>query len=137
MKLYSIEPAYQRSARRFEAGSPNSMGQAALHASLGLLNEIGLDEVQDRILNNTRRLIDGISVLPDLQLQSNCDPKRLSGIVSFKPLNGETQALRRRLAELKVFTAVRGEAIRLSPHFYQGGAAIGKLLNAVEYAIHK
>ncbi len=122
-------------ARRFETGSPNSMGQAALYASLGLLKEHGPEEVQARVLNNTRRLIDGISDLPALQLQSSCAPQRLSGIVSFKPLNGGSKALCHRLAQRNVYAAVRGEAIRLSPHFYQDGEAIAKLLNALEDAI--
>ena len=125
-----LEPS--ATARRFEAGSPNTVGQAALHASLGLLSDIGLDEVQARVLNNTHRLIEGISAVPGLQLQSDHEPKRRSGIVSLKSLNTETETLRRRLARLKVYVAVRGDAIRLSPHFYQDGPAIEKLLNALE-----
>ena len=44
--------------------------------------------------------------------------RRLSGIVSFRPRDGEVATLHRRLREHGVVCAVRGGALRWSPHFY-------------------
>ena len=51
-----------RSARRFECGSPNMLGVHALSASLSLLLEFGLAQVEQRVRENTRwlPLSDGI-----------------------------------------------------------------------------
>ena len=46
----SWEPA--KSARRFECGSNNMLGIKALSASVSLLQEIGMSEVERRILKN-------------------------------------------------------------------------------------
>jgi selenocysteine lyase/cysteine desulfurase len=121
-------------ARRFEAGSPNTMGQAALLASVRLLLDFGMDEVSRRVLANTDRLIHGISSLRGLRLTSQSDPSRRSGIVSFGPLRGSVNELHQALAEAGVSCVVRGASVRLSPHFYQGEDEMAALLEAVETA---
>ena len=73
--------------------------------------------------------------MPGLRLQSRAETARLSGIVSFEPVDGNPEALRHRLSRMKIFVAVRGTAIRISPHFYQGKPEIEHLLNGLEDAI--
>ena len=46
------------SARRFECGSPNMLGVHALHASLGLLLEVGVDQVSRLVSSKVSYLID-------------------------------------------------------------------------------
>ncbi len=122
-------------ARRFEAGSPNTLGQAALFASLALLEEVGFGQVEQRILDNTRRLSDGISRLAGIQLVRSTDPARYSGIVSFVSNEADPDALRRELSKSKCFVAVRDSALRVSPHFYQNGPPLKRLLNAIEATV--
>jgi selenocysteine lyase/cysteine desulfurase len=122
-------------ARRFEAGSPNTMGQAALFASLGLLEEVGFDEVERRILENTQQMTRAFRHMAALELRSSPVPERHSGIVCFEPLNKEPESVRRKLSKSGCFAAVRGSAVRISPHFYQHGQAVERLLNAIEDAI--
>jgi selenocysteine lyase/cysteine desulfurase len=107
------------SARRFEAGSPNSAGQAAMHASLGLLRGIGMDRVGKRVLQNTDFLLDRLQSIPGLTVASNPEPKRRSGIVSFNCASLPSQDLRRQLAARACSCAVRDGTLRVSPHFYQ------------------
>ncbi|HKJ21707.1 MAG TPA: aminotransferase class V-fold PLP-dependent enzyme, partial [Gammaproteobacteria bacterium] len=47
-----------KGARRFECGSPNMLGVHGLHASLSLLTEVGLDNIQRNVLSNSKYLID-------------------------------------------------------------------------------
>jgi cysteine desulfurase/selenocysteine lyase len=121
-------------ARRFEAGSPNLLGQAALHASLGLLEAVGLDSVEGRVLDNARRLRAAIGDIPGLALAGDAGPERISGIVSFSASSLPPPLLLQRLKRAGVVAAWRGDAIRLSPHFYQHGAQIEALLDALEHA---
>lgn len=121
-----------KSARRFEAGSPNTLGQVGLHASLSLLLEIGLEAIAQRILANTGSLLSGLSALPGVSLNSAREVTRQSGIVSFSAHQVEARELHKRLAQSGVTSAVRDGAVRLSPHFYQDEVVIQKLLQRVE-----
>lgn len=108
------------SAKRFEAGSPNSLGQAALHASTGLLLDYGIDRLAERVLANTGYLLAALAEIPGIRLSSREEPDRRSGIVSFRHEQTPPAAIYRTLQKSGVSCAVRGESIRLSPHFYQG-----------------
>ena len=123
------------SARRFEAGSPNSMGQAAMHASLRLLLEQGMESVGTRVLRNTARLIEALQAMPGLQLTSRTEPRRRSGIVSFRSERIPAQRLYRQLLDAGVGCALRGESVRLSPHFYQGEAVLDAFSGILESAL--
>jgi len=106
-------------ARRFEAGSPNSTGQAALHASVGLLLEQGVERIGRRVLRNTEFLLEELARLEGVQLISRSEPARRSGIVSFRSRSAPARELYRQLGALGTTCAVREGAVRLSPHFYQ------------------
>ena len=99
------------SARRFEAGSPNSTGQAALHASVGLLLEHGMERVGARVLRNTEFLLAGLTQLKGVQLVSHSEPARRSGIVSFRCDSVQARELYRKLAALGTTCAVREGAV--------------------------
>lgn len=118
-------------AQRFEAGSPNSLGQAALHEALGLLLEFGMEHVARRVLANTAMLVDGLGRIDGLRCQAPPDEHRRSGIVGFEPLQGALPDWLARLKDHGVVAAMRGATIRLSPHFYQGEEQIAGVLDAV------
>lgn len=125
--------APSRSGRRFEPGSPNTMGQVALNASLGVLEDFGQDRVAKWVLDNTARLFEALEGLPGVRLVSRPEPERRSGIVSFTA--GErTDKLYRELTRQGVICALREGMVRLSPHFYQHGKPLQDLLNVVEDA---
>ncbi len=119
-------------ARRFEAGSPNTLGQAALHTSLTLLLDSGIEYTSARVLANTARLLAGLGSLPDVEIRSPTEDARLSGIVSFSPGARDAREIFRRLSNAGVTCAFRNGAVRLSPHFYQDEAVINRILNHVE-----
>jgi selenocysteine lyase/cysteine desulfurase len=121
-----------RSAKRFEAGSPNTMGQTALSASANLLLEYGIENVSRRVLANTDRLIRSLQNLPGTRLCSPVAPERRSGIVCFAHENYAAHELHQRLVEAGVSCVIRGNAIRLSPHFYQGEQQLDEFMKIVE-----
>ena len=71
-----------RSAKRFEAGSPNTIGQAALHASVELLLDYGMENVGQRVLANTGFLIRNLEDIPGVRIAA-VTRGTPSGIVSF------------------------------------------------------
>lgn len=111
------EPA--GSARRFECGSPNMIAIHALHASIGVLLEVGMDQVEAAIRARTALVMDFIQQHADaFQLITPSKPERHAGIVTFRPLRENLDALFARLQAANVQCAKRAGGIRFSPHFY-------------------
>ena len=119
------------SALRFEAGSPNSLGQAAMHASLGVLLDQGMQRVAAQVLENTRALLEGLAAFPAVRVLSPSEPSRRSGIVTFASKSHTDSELHRALKIGGVVCARRGGGIRLSPHFYQGEKEIAEFFEVL------
>jgi len=115
-------------ARRFECGSPNMLGIQALHASLSLLTQIGITEIERRVLARAEHLFRAIDARNDLELVSSATPGRYAGIVTFRHRLQESAALHARLREHGVVCAARGGGIRFSPHFYTPTAQLDRAL---------
>jgi selenocysteine lyase/cysteine desulfurase len=120
------------SARRFEAGSPNSLGQAAMNASVRLLLEQGMETVEDRVLANTAHLLERLPGIPGVQMASRAAAARRSGIINITVRDQPAGELHRRLSDAGVTCALRGDGIRLSPHFYQGEQEIERFAKLLE-----
>jgi cysteine desulfurase/selenocysteine lyase len=111
------------SARRFECGSPNMLGVHALHASLGLLLEVGVDNVFNSVSSNVQYLIDILNK-NKADLISSTEPGRRAGIVTFRLPGVASETLFRQLQAQGVICALRGGGIRFSPHFYTPRAVV-------------
>lgn len=104
-------------ATRFECGSPNMLGIHALDASLSLLMETGIDEIQAAVEERVTRLV-GLVDQRGFDLLSPRQPERRAGILTFRVPGTDAQALFRKLIDRGVICAQRGGGIRFSPHFY-------------------
>ena len=124
-----------KTALRFEAGSPNTLGQVGMHASIGLLQSIGMPQVEAFIAENSVTLSTGLESMPGVELVRSFDPHRVSGIVSFRPANRNLVEIQQTLKRRGLICTVRGEAIRLSPHFYQAGRPVLEMLDLIEQTI--
>ncbi len=120
-----------RSARRFECGSPNMLGIYATEASLSLLEEVGMDTVEQQILDNSRWLCEQIQSDSGLELITDPRQERLSGIVTFKPVDQDIEAIHHKLSNAGVICVPRGGGIRFSPHFYTDRALIQQALDYI------
>lgn len=120
------EPA--SSARRFEPGSPNTLAQHALSASLGLLLSVGVTRVQEALQQRTAYLLHSLSAIAGIQILSPTQPNRRAGIVTFRAINHDSAVLHARLMEAGVICAQRGGGIRWSPHFYTSPRVLDKAL---------
>ncbi|MGB5278510.1 MAG: aminotransferase class V-fold PLP-dependent enzyme [Gammaproteobacteria bacterium] len=118
-------------AQRFECGSPNMMGIVALHASTGLLHDIGMETIESQVLANSASLIDKLRAVKGVEILSPTDQERRAGIVLFKRKDTDTAALYRHLQERNVICAMRGDGIRFSPHFYTTEAMLDAAVGGV------
>jgi len=105
------------SARRFECGSPNMLGIHALHASLSLLLETGMDAVAQRIRQNSEFFFNELESL-GYTIVTPRSADRFAGIVSFFHPSLDSSRIHAKLDENGIFCALRHGNIRFSPHFY-------------------
>ncbi|MGE5239311.1 MAG: aminotransferase class V-fold PLP-dependent enzyme [Chloroflexota bacterium] len=125
-----------KTARRFECGSPNMLGIHALSASLSLLLEIGMDEVENKVKSLSNYLVERILSEPGLDLVTPSDPARRAGIVTFRMRDGDSQGLYRFLGMNGVVCAFRAGGIRFSPHFYNSQEQLDRALELVLRYLH-
>lgn len=114
--MHNWQPA--QSARRFECGSPNSLSIHALHASISLLLDVGMAQIEKQLLQHVQLLNTLFADIPGVQILSPHQPARQSGIFTFNKQHAEPEALYQSLLDKGVVCALRGGGIRLSPHFY-------------------
>lgn len=118
-------------ARRFECGSPNMLCIHALEASVGVLLELGMQNVEAAVLNNASYLMARVNEHPRLELLTDSRAGRYAGIVTFRPQGFDVEALaklHRRLMARRVICASRGGGIRFSPHFHTSHAVLDQAL---------
>ncbi|UVL60192.1 aminotransferase class V-fold PLP-dependent enzyme [Pseudomonas sp. B21-032] len=123
------QPAH--SARRFECGSPNMLGAAALESSLALLEEVGINQVATALLERVYWLNEGLAAIPGVRVHSPQEPARRSGIVSFSIEGVENAQVYQRLKQEQVICIPRGPGVRFSPHFYTPRQIIDETLAIV------
>ena len=122
-------------ASRYEAGSPNTLGQVAMHASVSLLEAIGMPRVEACVTTNTRVLLQGLTDIPGVEPILPKNPQHISGIVSFVTPGHAIEEVFQTLKRRRLSCALRGGAIRLSPHFYQLGNPVKNMLNVIADSI--
>lgn len=124
-----------RSAKRFEPGSPNMLGIHALHASIGLLQEVGFDLIERSLRKNIAFLRERLSMVRGMALRTPEDPGRSAGILSLHVESADPDRLWRELMDERIICASRGGFLRLSPHFYTRQQALEKAVDSIQRVI--
>lgn len=122
----TLEWEVAKSARRFECGSPNMLGVHALNASLGLIEQLGIENICREVAALTGHIITQTKARSNLRLVSPEASQRRLGIVTFKPdMPAEAIAkLHKQLMQNNVICAYRAGGIRFAPHYYNTKAQI-------------
>ncbi len=120
----------QVGAGRFEEGTPNTPGIFGLGAAVDLLLEIGVENVAERVLSLTGRLVDGLRER-GARVASPRANGEASGIVAFEIPEEEPSRTVARLRERGVFVVHRRGCVRASPHFYNNENEIDQLIAAL------
>jgi selenocysteine lyase/cysteine desulfurase len=122
-----VELRLKPHAGRWESGTLNVGGIAALGASLGLLLGLGIDAVGARVLELTDRLCERARQA-GLGVYSSRRPGESSGIVSLTGLADPAAAVRRCRANGAIVNHRAGR-LRVSPHAYNSFDEIDHLID--------
>lgn len=133
-RMNYFEPAfkYAGTARKFEESALSWLDIAAFGAAVGLLLEVGIDVIEERVLGLARRLADGL-----VERGYNIiepwprEPEEWSGIVSFNRPGATEAELLRDLKAAGVITRTHRDFVRLSPHFYNTAAEVDRVLDVL------
>ncbi len=113
-------------AGRWESGTLNMGGIAALGASLALLQGVGVSAITERVFSLTDHLCEaaqraGVGVF------SSREPAERSGIVSLQ-VPGDPREMVRRCKAANMVVSQRGGRVRVSPHAYNNTDELDRLL---------
>jgi len=111
----------QPTAERFSLGSSGIMNQLGLHASVALIQEIGIEQIAERVL-----MLAGVAI-GDLQergyrIAADSVPAHRSGIVIVEV--DDPTASCAQLQAAGIICIPRGKGFRIAPHFYNTEAEI-------------
>jgi selenocysteine lyase/cysteine desulfurase len=103
----------------------------ALSASLSLLLEVGMKNVENELEKKVDHLIQQLEAHPRVNIISAREKERRAGIVTFTHTSLSSLELYQQLMEKQIICANRGGGVRLSPHFYTPAAIIDKAIAAI------
>jgi selenocysteine lyase/cysteine desulfurase len=124
-------------ARRYEVGTVNLPGVVGLHAALGLLLELGVENIAAEISRKRRWLAPELQNLGWQVLHADAPEANASGIISLWRDDANLAAWQTRLAQEGIVTSLRADRsrrhyLRLSPHFYNTDAELQRLLEIMK-----
>jgi selenocysteine lyase/cysteine desulfurase len=120
---------YFDDARVFELGWDNMTSFAGFAKAMELLEEIGIDNISQRVCSLSSYLIEALAK-HDIPVLTSHKKEHISGNVLIGPLddpNKVVDALQRE----NIWVNARGNGIRISLHFYNNLQDIDKLINAI------
>lgn len=126
---------YHPGGKRFEESGVSWLDIVAFHAAVALLEEVGHDVVEQRVLALSTRLGDQLSAAGFEVIEPwPRGPGESSGIVSCRLPGTPHTELLRRLRDAGIVAGSHLEAVRLSPHFYNSDADLDRAVAALTNA---
>jgi len=116
-------------ASRFEVGWSSVYSFVGAAASLHILLDVGISNIEKRVLALTSRLTEAVKER-GLRLQTPEEPECRSGIVNF--LINKPERLMKRLSKKGIIVSARAHGIRVSPHFYNTEEEIDQLIKELK-----
>lgn len=119
-------------ARRFEESSISVLDMAAFQAAVDLMQEVGTEAIEDRVLSLSGTLAQGL-VDRGYQLVEPWPrkAKESSGIVSFRRPGSTAGEVLRDLNAARVVGRLHADFVRLSPHFYNTPQEVERVLDVL------
>lgn len=121
---------FKPNAQRFEEGSLNTMSIHAFGASLDLLLETGLENIESRVMALGDKIIEQLNQR-GMKVYSSTRQEERSGNISFI-MDQDVSQLYEWMLQNKVKLTVRDGLIRLSPHFYNSEDEISRFFSLLD-----
>jgi cysteine desulfurase / selenocysteine lyase len=130
-KFHPYHFEYHDSAKRYDAGSYNLPGIYGVGAAIDWVLEVGLENLAQRVLALTDRLVAGVRA-KGYRVVSSRERGEASGIVAFISDVHDMEAIQRHLkTEHRIVIALRRKRLRASPHAYNTEREIDQLIDAL------
>lgn len=123
---YRMDP--DENARRYENGTLNQIGILSLHETLATLLDVGIDQIEDHILDLGDHLIAELHKF-GAPIFVDGERSERAGIISVKV--DDADRMFARLSKAKIEVSVREGWIRVSPHFYNTESDILAFVDAI------
>lgn len=120
-----------KDATRFECGSPNLLAAHALNASLDIILQFGLAQIQEKIQQHVQYLKTALENI-GAEIISNTSSTTSLGIICFKFPEVDSNELYKTLMNNNVICASRGGGVRFSPHFHTTYEVMDKAVERVD-----
>lgn len=117
-------------ALAFETGTMNVAGIYALGAAIELLMSVDIKRINDRILALNDLFFEGLKKR-GFKVVTSMEGGERSGILSFAPPS-DAGALYRFLTKRNILASLRGNLIRISPHFYNNETDVAAFFDALD-----
>lgn len=127
LDLFQYEKSPFADARRFSLGTPPVAHIVALEQALGLLTDIGVENIQRHNRALQSPLVKYLEESADYQILSSTKESERSAILSFTSDNYEE--VFKRLIAAKIICVMREGGIRVSTHIYNTPEDISKLIS--------
>jgi cysteine desulfurase / selenocysteine lyase len=121
---------FREDARRFEVATLPVQDFAGFAESVELLLEVGVDRIERQIRWVLEPLMEWLAAHPEVEVASDLDPARRSGIVAFRP--PEPERVFGRLRGAGVGCVLREGAIRFSPHLYNSREEMERVIEILK-----
>lgn len=129
--FFDYDQPLSPTASRFEAGTLSWPSVTGLIESITLLQEVGIENIADYILNLTGELIPALRHRGCKLLTPAGTREERSGIVTFRHPEMPADELCERLDDAGVIVSQRGDAIRTATHFYNNWEDMERLLDVL------
>ncbi|MEA2461017.1 MAG: hypothetical protein QOH90_1194 [Actinomycetota bacterium] len=119
-------------ARRFETGTSTLPQAWTAAGGLQIILEVGVENIRARNQELVRRLMEGLTAL-GLELLSPTDDEQRGGLVRVRVPGGRkgAEAILLELLDSDVVLDQRGDALRISPHFFNDESDIDRCLDVL------
>jgi cysteine desulfurase / selenocysteine lyase len=112
------------------------MGLVGLHAAMEMLLEVGVENISSELLRKRAWLVPALTEKGYTVLHAGAPKAHWGGSLTFHRPGGDMAALYARLDGAKITVSLRVDRngqqyIRLSPHFYNTDAELGRLIELV------
>ena len=130
LDFYKFDYRLFKDSRRYESAQRNLLGLCGLMESLKLIDELGIGDIEKRILEIT----DYLCRLLEKRGFQVFSPRRegeKSGIVSFFLKGGDAERQREVLRRKGIIVSAREGRLRVSPHYYNSFEEVERFVKAL------
>ena len=124
--LYQLK--FSGKVQRYELGTISDASCAGTWASMKMILELGIDQIEERLRELDQYLVDHLEEL-HMPMQSPREEQSRHGIVNFKIKNN--RELEKRLRAKKIVVSARVGGIRVSPDFFNTEDEIDRFVEAL------